>query len=174
MPCWETICTGHAVRFHPTFSSDHFKCLMLITNLHFSSIVDAPVRRWSTEVVVSALFWCTRLISVAFVWQRKTFRVLRDASRFMCFLWFLYHLLHVDDVCKPNIQKVSYILLKHQPPNPALNSVKTIGCRPHAKCAAKHLKPWSVQFACPCAPMCTPIRFIFYFLSVCCLLKFWC
>jgi len=36
--------------------------------------------------------------------------------------------------------------------------VKTNGCRPHDKCVAKHLKPWTEQLACLCAPMCTPIH----------------
>ena len=38
--------------------------------------------------------------------------------------------------------KSEYIqVIKHQPSNLALNSVKTIGCQPHDKCLAKHLKP---------------------------------
>jgi len=37
--------------------------------------------------------------------------------------------------------KSEYIMVRHQLPDPALNSVKTIGCQSHAKCVAKHLKP---------------------------------
>jgi len=44
--------------------------------------------------------------SLVFVFPRsvanKTFRVLRGASWFCIFLWFLYHPQHIDDVCKPN------------------------------------------------------------------------
>ena len=41
MPCWEKTCIeflGDA-HLHPTFLFDRFKCLMLFTNLHFSSII---------------------------------------------------------------------------------------------------------------------------------------
>ena len=41
MPCWETTCTDFLcdAHLHPTFVFDRFKCLMLFTNLHFSSII---------------------------------------------------------------------------------------------------------------------------------------
>ena len=43
MPCWETICIDflYAAHLHPTFLIDHFKCLILFTNLHFSSIIQS-------------------------------------------------------------------------------------------------------------------------------------
>ena len=41
MPCWETSCIDflYDAHLHPTFLFDSFKCLMLFTNLHFSSII---------------------------------------------------------------------------------------------------------------------------------------
>jgi len=41
MPCWETACVDflYDAHLHPTFLFDRFKCLMIFTNLHFSSIV---------------------------------------------------------------------------------------------------------------------------------------
>jgi len=40
MPCLETISIPfHKCIFVYFFSSEHFKCLMLCTNLHFSSII---------------------------------------------------------------------------------------------------------------------------------------
>ena len=41
MPCWETTCIEflYDAHLHPTFLFDRFKCLMLFTNLHFSSII---------------------------------------------------------------------------------------------------------------------------------------
>ena len=41
MPCWETTCIDflYDAHLHPTFLFDRFKCLMLFTNLHFSSII---------------------------------------------------------------------------------------------------------------------------------------
>ena len=41
MPCWETTCIDflYDAHFQPTFLFDRFKCLMLFTNLHFSSII---------------------------------------------------------------------------------------------------------------------------------------
>jgi len=40
MLCWETIYIDflYDAHLHPTFLFDHFKCLMLFTKLHFSSI----------------------------------------------------------------------------------------------------------------------------------------
>ena len=37
------------------------------------------------------------------------------------------------------------------------NLGKLFGCWSHDKCIAMHLKSWSEQFTCLCAPMCTPI-----------------
>ena len=41
MPCWETTCIDflYDANLHPTFLFDCFKCLMLFTNFHFSSII---------------------------------------------------------------------------------------------------------------------------------------
>ena len=41
MPCWETTCIDFLcdAHLHPTFLFDRLKCLMLFTNLQFSSIV---------------------------------------------------------------------------------------------------------------------------------------
>ena len=41
MPCWETTCIDflYDAHLHSTFLFDCFKCLMLFTNLHFSSII---------------------------------------------------------------------------------------------------------------------------------------
>jgi len=37
------------------------------------------------------------------------------------------------------------------------NLGKLFGCWSHDKCIAMHLKSWSEQLTCLCAPMCTPI-----------------
>jgi len=41
MPCWKTSCIDllYGAHFHLTFLFVHFKCLMLFTNFHFSSII---------------------------------------------------------------------------------------------------------------------------------------
>ena len=41
MPFWETTCIDclYNAHLHPTFLFDRFKCLMLFTNFHFSSII---------------------------------------------------------------------------------------------------------------------------------------
>ena len=43
MACWETICIDvlYDPHLHPTLQFDHFKCLMLFTNLHFSSFIQS-------------------------------------------------------------------------------------------------------------------------------------
>jgi len=105
MPCLETICIAfcNVVHLHLTFLSDRFKYLMLFTNLHFSS-----------STYLTLLYqYC---LSVA----TKTFGVLGGASGFLYFLVIpqspptgisrtsrFPYLQHVDNVCKPNIQKVN-------------------------------------------------------------------
>ena len=41
MPCWETTCIDflYDAHLHPSFLFDCFQCLILFTNLHFSSII---------------------------------------------------------------------------------------------------------------------------------------
>ena len=56
MPCWETSCIDflYDVHFHPTFLFDRFKCLMLFTNLHLSSIIQ---RSCMVETECSSCSW---------------------------------------------------------------------------------------------------------------------
>jgi len=56
MPCWETTCIDflYDAHLHPTFLFDRFKCLMLFTNLHFSSIIQ---RSCMVETECSSCSW---------------------------------------------------------------------------------------------------------------------
>jgi len=83
---------------------------MLFTNFHFLLLLNTAYDggRWPTVVVVGALFRCPSLISVAFAKQRKSSVCSVARQDFCIFLWFLYQLRYVDDVCKPNIQTVRY------------------------------------------------------------------
>ena len=84
--CSETICLVFYkdVQLHMVILSDHFKCLMLFPNLHFSPLLNAS-GRWPTAVVVGALFLCMRLIDCLCV-ASNTSRVLRGGSWFPYFL----------------------------------------------------------------------------------------
>ena len=55
-PCWETtrIDFLYDVHLHPAFLFDRFKCLMLFTNLHFSSIIQ---RSCMIETKCSSCMW---------------------------------------------------------------------------------------------------------------------
>jgi len=112
MPYWETICIVFFKRCvsSSNFLSDRFKRLMLFTNFNFLLLLNTAYDggRWPTVVVVGALFRCASLNSVAFAVQRKSSVCSVARQDFCIFLWFLYQLRYVDDVCKPNIQKVRY------------------------------------------------------------------
>ena len=56
MPCYETTCIDflYDAHLHPTFLFDRFKCLMLFTNLHFSSIIQ---RSWMVETECISCLW---------------------------------------------------------------------------------------------------------------------
>jgi len=54
--CWETTCIDflYDAHLHPTFLFDRFKCLMLFTNLHVSSIIQ---RSCMVETECSSCSW---------------------------------------------------------------------------------------------------------------------
>ena len=56
MPCWETTCIDflYDAHLHPTFLFDRLKCLMLFTNLHFSSIIQSS---YMVETECSSCSW---------------------------------------------------------------------------------------------------------------------
>ena len=62
MPYWETICIGfyNVVHLHLTFHpiSSNVKCFSQI--LIFPELFNDPVWRWSTDIVVDALYQCAR------------------------------------------------------------------------------------------------------------------
>ena len=51
----------------PTFLFDRFKCLMLFTNVHFSSIIQHSCVWRTNAIVARELFRSLRLTSIAFV-----------------------------------------------------------------------------------------------------------
>ena len=56
MSCWESTCIDflYDAHLHPTFLFNRFKCLMLFTNLHFSSII---LRSCMVETECSSCSW---------------------------------------------------------------------------------------------------------------------
>ena len=68
MLCWETNCIDflYDAHLHPIFLFDLFKCLMLFTNLHFSSIIQRSCMvetecsscSWVVSVFASHQFYC--------------------------------------------------------------------------------------------------------------------
>ena len=62
MPCWETTCIDFLcdAHLHPTFLFDRFKCLMLFTNLHFSSIIQ---RSCMVENECSSCSWVVSIFA---------------------------------------------------------------------------------------------------------------
>ena len=60
MSCWETTCIDflYDTHFHPIFLYDRFKCLMLFTNLHFSSIIQR------SSIVETECSSCSWIVSV--------------------------------------------------------------------------------------------------------------
>ena len=111
MPCLDTNCMilFNNVHLHLSFLSNCSKCPMLPTNLQFSKIRQCTymmVTNWSS-------FWCIVLV---YAFHRcclcvatKTLPVLMVFHDFCIFLWFLFtpRAQHVEEVCKPNMQKVN-------------------------------------------------------------------
>ena len=62
MPCWGTTCIDflYYAHLHPTFLFDHFKCPMLFTNLHFSSIIQ---RSCMVETECSSCSWVVSMFA---------------------------------------------------------------------------------------------------------------
>ena len=66
MPCWEKTCIDflYDAHLHPTFLFDRFECLMLFTNLHFSSIFQRSCMETKCSscpwIVSSVLLLCSK------------------------------------------------------------------------------------------------------------------
>jgi len=82
----------------------------------------------------------------------------------------LYQCTRLISIVLHNNEKLPCAAFKIGKINKLLQNLrKWFGCRSHDERVSKHLKPWSEQFACIRAPMCTPIKTLFFILSVSCL-----
>jgi len=130
--CWKKVFMMYRVLLHHSYTG----------NFLLSCAWASPSWAKSHSSAPSSIhqFRYMRLIGIAFYVATKTFRVLRGASGFLDFLVIPLS----PPTCRPRVQskhtKSEYIL-KNQPSNPALNSMKTIGCQPYANYLAKHVKP---------------------------------
>jgi len=109
-------------------------------------------------------FWCLSENILYRVLQRRAsssnffIRSLQMSDAFYKSSFFLNNLTFLSDgdqllklLMRCTSVRVSSILLLHNNETFRVllqNSGKLIGCRSHNKCVAKHLKPWSEQFAC--------------------------
>jgi len=81
--------------FSSNFLSDRFNCLMLLGNLHISSIIKRSCMTVTNWAVVGAFFLCMHLIS-SLLPLRSLQNFFVAPQDFCILLWFLCHLQHAD------------------------------------------------------------------------------